>query len=789
MSVLRLLGMRLSGKRNEKVSEDNFHNAPFFQMKCPDDCQCFHDQLWSANVVQCSSRQLSHVPSLVPMDVTALHLSANNLTRLTQTMFLGRTRLKKVYVDHSNVNEIENGTFSGLDHLEVVNLGHNQLKQLMGYEFSGAVSLRELYLEQNQLVTIAADTFKDLSQLRVLRLDGNLLIEFPIWELSSNKYLNSLTLASNWWNCECSFVRKFRMFIDTLGNSVVKDANDIACNSDHDSRNRHGGHANCHSILPSNHIYITDTAPYGSGQIVPVVAGTVGLCVALLAVVCTCICLKDRCRIWLHSRYGIRIELKEPKPSSAACSTDEGQPAILFDGLVLYSSKDNEPIISEICHNLEPAYRLCLLHRDLAGIYTSEAFKSALLASRTHLVVLSRAFMATEWQHMQDLVLNYKSLIVIQVDDLETPKSSDVKKFTKASTKLLKWSSGDDQRKQFWNALKYYLPDPPRLPTKEGGAELDISGVWTYNDAAVTMSGSPTSATAVKKKQQCSIHSSIADSGIYESQLIPVSSHPHNPTRSCGTNAVHQRSNSALVETISGARESSPLHQRSKSFFATPETKSGNHGLLDCPPTPPPKVGKMRPPAESTYASPMLLQLAAFSPDLLGSLNSTLTTPLSTSPASLIKIMPPVTRGKTKGHNHQKSRSLLFENSLSSATPQMMHNNFATPHRRSSSMLDPAYGQAPSLVLSSNNLYQPSSQKQQQAPAHYYSKNAVQHSRSVSMLDEPKLLQNKASAIKLENLSSRKVLNMSTSQLQHLAATNRISHKRSSSTPYEGFVL
>jgi hypothetical protein len=28
--------------------------------------------------------------------------------------------------------------------------------------------------------------------------------------------------------------------------------------------------------------------------------------------------------------------------------------------------------------------------------------------------------------------------------------------------------------------FRYYLPDPPAIPTKEGGAELDVSGVWTF---------------------------------------------------------------------------------------------------------------------------------------------------------------------------------------------------------------------------------------------------------------------------------------------------------------------
>ena len=63
--------------------------------------------------------------------------------------------------------------------------------------------------------------------------------------------------------------------------------------------------------------------------------------------------------------------------------------------------------------------------------------------------------------------------------------------------------------------------------------------------------------------------------------------------------------------------------------------------------------------------------------------------------------------------------------------------------------------------------------------------------RSISLLDEQKL---QTSAIKLEDLSSRRILHMSTSQLQQMIRSvpdgaAGSSHKRSSSTPYEGFVL
>ena len=776
-------------------------------MKCPDECQCFHDQLWSANIVQCARNNLRRVPSLVPMDVTDLHLDGSNLTRLTQTMFLGRSRLKTIRVPRSNVYEVENGTFSGLDHLEVIHLGHNQLKQLFGYEFSGAVSLREIYLQNNQLVTIDPHTFKQLPQLTVLRLDGNLLIEFPIWELSSNKYLNSLTLSSNWWNCECKFVRKFRMFIDTLGSAVVKDANAIACNSDHDRRIDQG---NCHTSLPNHQIFVTDTRPTPT---LPVILAIVMVCAALFIFITVIICFKDKFRIWLYTRYGIRVEVTK----TGRHQTDEAA-TILFDALVLYSNKDNEPFVTEFCHNLEPTYRLCLLHRDLAGIYTSEAFKSALEASKRHIVLLSRSFFATEWQHFQEHLPDYKKLILIKLDldDEENSEEAEAedpmaKKFLSgSSSKVLTWSS----KPKFWQSLRYYLPDPPRFPTKEGGAELDLSGVWTFSGEGLSQTAAPPPPHLMKKK--CS-SMSINDSGVYDHSNSDL----NQLARSCGTNTTHQRSSSALVETIRHAEYGGhSKHQRSSSYYypgvavTTPLTAASssatNNAEYERPPTPPAKVGKMQRPAgaSSTYASPssILMQLATVSPDLLSSLqlNSTMTTPLEANTPvaafqkqSSVKMLSPVVKAKMK-EQHQRSSSLVAQN-ICPTTPKSSVR-FTTndmrphPHRRSASVLEPSASQnsipqEPSLVHSRSNLrLQPSILESRPSVSH--------HSRSVSMLENSNRPPTSVSAIQLKDLDSRKILNMSTSQLHHLANRKTtpkqpvLYHQRSSSTPFnEGFVL
>ena len=180
-------------------------------------------------------------------------------------------------------------------------------------------------------MTIAPDTFKHLSHLTHLRLDGNLLIEFPIWVLRSNPQLQSLTLSSNWWDCQCRFYRKFRMFIDTLGaGKVVKDANQITCNSNSDWRPDHADESNCHSSTGNNLISVKDASLATDEYLLPVILAIVAISVIFIVTLCSFVCIKDRWRICLFSRYGIRIEVGIKKNSN--------ETPWLFDALVLYRS-------------------------------------------------------------------------------------------------------------------------------------------------------------------------------------------------------------------------------------------------------------------------------------------------------------------------------------------------------------------------------------------------------------------------------------------------------------------
>ena len=141
-------------------------------------------------------------------------------------------------------------------------------------------------------------------------------------------------------------------------------------------------------------------------------------------------------------------------------------------------------------------------------------------------------------------------------------------------------------------------------------------------------------------------------------------------SRSCGTNAVvHQRSSSALVQTIGDAEGIGKHQRRSKSFLlfhheeelAEPQISQSQHK--------PKPAGSGTPTTYAKSPPSILMQLAQVSPDLLSSLNATMTTPLDPTPklgsglaasaSRQVKILSPVVaRAKRKEQNAYHSRSV-----------------------------------------------------------------------------------------------------------------------------------
>ena len=196
------------------------------EMTCPSNCTCYHDQSWSANIVECSGIEYTEMPSSIPMDATEVYLDGNNFGELSSHSFIGRKNLKVLYANNSNIAAIYNHTFSGLKRLTVLHLENNRIRELRGFELESLASLRELYLQGNQIYVIDNRTFSHLEHLEVLRIDGNRLSTFPVWQFMMNPYLVEIGLGENQWSCDCQYLHRFRIWLQ--GNFVkVVDANKI----------------------------------------------------------------------------------------------------------------------------------------------------------------------------------------------------------------------------------------------------------------------------------------------------------------------------------------------------------------------------------------------------------------------------------------------------------------------------------------------------------------------------------------------------------------------------------
>ena len=548
------------------------------RMQCPDGCSCFHDSTWSSNIIQCSARGHAEVPALIPMDATSVFLDGNGLRDLSNQIFLGRSRMKALYLNNSFVTDISNNTFLGLMDLQLLDLSGNQLEMLGGLEFTDLVNLRELYLNNNKLLHIAEEVFRPLKSLSVLRIDNNLLTSFPVWELASNPLLLGVYIAHNVWTCDCDFVSKFRMFIDGNLDKVI-DAESTKCMVTSGSDFSSYSGRSC--VESANALQHSALDPSNGGALYI----TIGCCIIFIAVIFLSFAtykMRDSLKLWAHAKYGIRLATK---------SLQTGNNDKLFEAYISYCLKDDHMVTTSLAPELT-GYRLCLHHRDLGPgteRNTGEAVSAATQASARTIIVMSRAFLASEWDSMRTVLLGSSSnsfarnVIIVLLEDMldyENMQNFEVKTFIKNSPYVLRW-----QESKFWAKLRYLLPDPSFQGDKTHTTQLDATDVWAFSLKDVPDSGVSSAHMSTislnqagartadslrfKTKSRQSIPSTV-DSNNEFIYLTPKPKKARRPPAPPGEDHElypHQRSSSE-VYMQSQQPPGANIHQRSKSTLA-----------------------------------------------------------------------------------------------------------------------------------------------------------------------------------------------------------------------------
>lgn len=433
------------------------------EMTCPDNCTCYHDHVWSSNIVDCSNAGYKTIPARIPMDATEIYLDGNDLGELSSHVFLGKKKLQVLYMNNSNVVSLHNKTFNGVPDLRVLHIENNHLDRLNGGEFETLPKLAELYLNDNRITNVANRSFAPLKALQVLHLENNQINEFRPWQqLNAANTLTSVSLAGNTWLCECDVIVGLDGWLKSndyppstmlCSDKLTPVAAAIQkCQSDRDTG-------------PSIHRPFYNTSVLGTDY-VPFVAASLALFIVVFVLVALALVFRDDLCLWAHSRYGMRVC---KSPSSA--ETDK-----LYDAYMVYSIKDEEFVNHILSTSLERfGYSLCLHYRDIHVIspaYLMDSFLGASDASKRIIVVLSLSFLQNEWekpvfrtafQACLERAKTKKQSVVVLLTTTITP-DRELQALLKACD-VVTWGE-----KRFWDRLRYLMPDPK--PLASGGGDL-----------------------------------------------------------------------------------------------------------------------------------------------------------------------------------------------------------------------------------------------------------------------------------------------------------------------------
>ncbi|XP_060524610.1 toll-like receptor Tollo [Cylas formicarius] len=447
------------------------------EMTCPTNCTCYHDQSWSANVVDCStSNYVTKLPDQIPMDATQLYLDGNDLRVLNSHAFIGRKRLKILFLNNSNIELIQNRTLHGLKELEIVHLDSNRLAALRGYEFEGLERLGEVYLQNNRISSIDNVTFKGLKHLKVLYLDHNRLTAFDLWTLSTS--LIEMTLANNPWSCECEYVEKMREWM--VRGDAVRDMNSVRCVYNATDINYYT--VEVYADNPELGFYVTkqngsactgapniDNAINGNltatktiikqhvfHDYLPLLIVTLAVFAAVVAVTLTVFVFRQELRVWFHAKFGLRF-------FQSRGDLDRDDKDKLFDAFVSYSSKDEAWVAEVLAPALEPNYKLCLHYRDfpVGTAFLADTISQAVDSSKRTIMVLSENFIKSEWcrfefksAHHQVMRDRRRRLIVVLLGEVPHKDLDPDIRLCLKTNYYLQWGE-----KLFWEKLKFALPD------------------------------------------------------------------------------------------------------------------------------------------------------------------------------------------------------------------------------------------------------------------------------------------------------------------------------------------
>lgn len=374
------------------------------EMICPNNCRCYHDITWNANVVDCSNAGYTEVPERIPMDATEIYLDGNHISHLGNHVFIGKKKLQVLYMNNTKLKEVNNQTFKGVDSLRVLHLENNKLVELKGDEFVHLNNLNELYLDHNAIVHVANNTFSSLKSLSVLRIDENKLVNFFPWKLlaSSSKSLAHVSIEGNQYSCDCKSIAE----LDTWLRRDPGDPEKMLCTDPSGKPTK----ITIASVLSHCKEYMgsVSDSTVSKDEIVSksiflpdnyfaVVCGVIIIIVVICLIGAIFYAFRYEVSDWLYTKYGVPLFKEQSCPE--VDHVLEGNPNHMYDYYVICNTKDTNFVYHNIMSEIEfrkMSYKKLSMNEPSLNILTLDSFSKSSKLSKRLIIVLTTNFICND---------------------------------------------------------------------------------------------------------------------------------------------------------------------------------------------------------------------------------------------------------------------------------------------------------------------------------------------------------------------------------------------------------
>ncbi|VVC87749.1 unnamed protein product [Leptidea sinapis] len=449
------------------------------EMICPNNCKCYHDITWNANVVDCSYAGYTQVPERIPMDATEIYLDGNHISNLGNHVFIGKKKLQVLFLNNTELKEVNNQTFKGIDSLRVLHLENNKLVELKGDEFVHLNNLNELYLDHNAIEHVANNTFSTLKSLSVLKIDDNKLINFYPWKLlaSSSTSLAHVSIEGNRYSCDCKSIAELDSWLrrdpgdpekmlctDSQGNPTKITIASVLSHC-----KEYMGSLEDPTVLKneiSKSLFIPD-------NYFAVICGIIIIVVVICLIGAIFYAFRYDVSDWLYTHYGIPLFKEQSCPNVEHVL--EGNSNNMYDYYVVYNTKDNNFVYHNIMSELEfrkMSAKKVTMNESTLNILTLDSFSKCPKLSKRLLIVLTTNFICNDLCdiHFKNMFYSYlKSLNrsevnkIIFVKLVENNQINDELGFVLDKFKNLSWN---DPR--FWDKFVGLLNSTDTIITVKG---------------------------------------------------------------------------------------------------------------------------------------------------------------------------------------------------------------------------------------------------------------------------------------------------------------------------------